>query len=215
MREINENVLQLVGKIHAIEEELVYECEKCRKVIVAVSRKSETKDLLPMMIPQKLLYRNEIHVGDNIATDGEIRMLNTTENGAHNIYVFGYVTDFYIFGDEDLDVLKPMNLVKLEGYICKMPRHRTTTKTNRFITDLLVANNRKNRKSYYLPCICWGMTAKMASKFVPGDKVSIEGRFQSRHYSKLNDEGDIYEYSIQEISATDINVLGDEGEESA
>lgn len=214
MLEINENVLQLVGKVQSIDEEIMYEHEKFQKVMIEVKRKSETTDLLPVYIPKKLMYRNEIHVGDNITLDGEIRMANKTENGAHNIYVYGYVTDFCIFDDQYLEVMDTTNYVKLEGYICKTPRYRKTTKTNRYITDLLVANNRKNGKSFYLPCICWGFTAKMASKFVPGDKVCVEGRFQARRYSKLDDNGDRYEYSIQEISATDVHVIEENSDDT-
>lgn len=201
------NDLQLVGKVLSVEESYVFENQKFYEVQIEVDRKSETKDILPVIVPEKLMFRQEIKPGDNITLAGEVRMTNRVENGHKNIYTYGYVKDFCIFEDEYWDTMEVRNYVKIEGTICKKPRHRKTTLTNRLITDLLVANNRPNNKAFYLPCICWGLTAKMAARFREGDKVMIEGRFQSRRYKAdpLRDKPN--DYSIQEISATDVKLI--------
>lgn len=207
MVEVNKNELQLVGKVLSVKEGYKYEKENFYEIQIAVNRRSETQDILPLIIPEKLMFRREIKVGDNITLEGEIRMLNRTENGCKNIYAFGYVKDFDIFEDQYWDVMEVQNYVKIEGYVCKTPRHRKTTLSNRYITDLLIANNRQNNKAFYLPCICWGLTSKMAAKLQVGDKVSIVGRFQSRRYKKDPLNGKPKDYSIQEISATEVTLV--------
>ena len=201
------NELLLVGKVLSVEEGYVFEDQVFYEVQVEVDRKSDTKDILPVIVPEKLMFRKEIKPGDNITLSGEIRMTNRADNGFKNIYTYGFVKDYEIFDDKYWDVMDVRNYVKIEGTISKEPRHRQTTLTNRLITDLLVANNRPNKKAFYIPCICWGFTAKMASRFCKGDKVMIEGRFQSRRYKKDPLRGKPNDYSIQEISATDVKLI--------
>ena len=147
-----------------------------------------------------------------ITLEGEIRMTNRTENGCRNIHVFCYVKEYAIFEDEYWDVMSDHNTVELEGYICKKPRYRQTSYSNKEITDLLVANNRRNNKSFYIPCIAWGLLAKMASKFKEGDKITLKGRFQSRRYKADPLNGKLKDYSIQEISIQQVT-LAEEAEE--
>lgn len=208
MRFFNEtNELLLVGKVLTVNESYKYGNQKFFEVQIAVKRKSESKDILPVIVSEKLMFRKTIKPGDNITLEGEIRMANRVENGRKIIYVYGYVTDFDIFEDEYWEVFSTHNYVKIEGTISKTPRFRQTTLTNRQITDLLVANNRPNNKAFYLPCICWGITAKMAARLREGDKIMLEGRFQSRHYKKDPLNGKPDDYAIQEISAKEITLI--------
>lgn len=101
------------------------------------------------------------------------------------------------------------NHVKLEGIVSREPVHRKTP-LGREITDLMlkvqcrVATNEsqyelnKNRYSY-IPCIAWGRNAKWAEKLQKGDKVSLEGRLQSRDYVKQGEVKTTHEVSVQTI----------------
>lgn len=209
----NTNILLLTGKVLSVNESYKYEKETFFEVHVEVDRLSDSKDILPVIISKKLLYRNEIHEGDYITLQGEVRMINRTENGRHNIYAFGFANDCDIIDEETYNMITDKNYVQLEGFVCKPPRHRKTSLTGRYITDLLVACNRKNKKSFYIPVISWGLNSKMASKFVVGDKITIEGRFQSRRYRKETLNGEYNEYSIQEVSAIDIQIAEEVQEE--
>ena len=165
----------------------------------------QTEDGLAL---KELMFRNEIKAGDNITLEGEIRMSNSKEeNGHRNIYVYCHVKDYDIFADEYWDVMSDYNVVELEGYVCPSPRYRVTSYSNKEITDLLIANNRRNGKAYYIPCIAWGLLAKMASKFKVGDKIRLKGRFQSRRYKADPLNGKPNDYSIQEISIQEVAVL--------
>ena len=67
----------------------------------------------------------------------------------------------------------------------------------------MLAVNRSYNKSDYLPCIAWGRNARFVKNFSIGDKVSVQGRIQSREYQKkVNDElvtRVAYEVSLNKI----------------
>ena len=88
--------------------------------------------------------------------------------------------------------------MKLTGTICKDIILRKTP-LGRQIANLIVAVNRDNSKSDYLPCIAWNAGARILSDYKVGDKLNITGRIQSRVYTKPNDptEHTAYEISIK------------------
>ena len=73
----------------------------------------------------------------------------------------------------------------------------------RDICDLLLAVNRSYARSDYLPCICWGMTAREAARWEVGTRLALRGRVQSRRYVKLT-EGGAEERTAFEVSASEI-----------
>ena len=72
----------------------------------------------------------------------------------------------------------------------------TTRKRN---PDILIAVNRKHRKSDYLPAICWYSNARLAAGLPVGIKVRAMGMIQSRIYVKGDSERTAYEVSIREM----------------
>lgn len=89
------------------------------------------------------------------------------------------------------------NTITLTGYLCRTPNHRYTP-GGREITDLLVACN-DGIKSNYIPVITWGKIAKEATRLHMGDKITIEGRIQSREYLKNEETKITYEVSANKI----------------
>lgn len=53
---------------------------------------------------------------------------------------------------------------------------------------MLIAVNRDYKKADYIPCIAWGGAAHAAKELCIGARVRIEGRLQSRQYTK-NENG--------------------------
>lgn len=214
---INENVFKIVGQVESFSSEEIYSYKgkKFYEAVISVPRRSGNVDRLPIVIPEHLLFRNEeITVGCYLQVSGEVRMINRAKTEKHNIHVFGFAEEYKVLSEDEYLAVTDKNYVKIEGFICKPPRSRVTSMSNRQITDLLIACNRKNSKSYYLPTICWGLISKMAARCIVGDHVVIEGRFQSRSYNRMNDEGDFVNYSVQEISATSIQILDEAQVES-
>ena len=75
------------------------------------------------------------------------------------------------------------NIIELDGYICKPVIYRVTP-LNREICDVLLAVNRGNNKSDYIPCIAWGSNAQFVSSLEVPERLRIVGRIQSREYNK-------------------------------
>ena len=81
---------------------------------------------------------------------------------------------------------QPQDEIFLDGHLCKPVVFRKTP-NGREIADILVAVNRAYGKSDYIPCICWGRTARYVSSMNVGDHVLLWGRIQSRDYFKKGD----------------------------
>ena len=93
----------------------------------------------------------------------------------------------------------PFNLIQLSGILCKPPVLRRTP-LGREISDIILAVNRRYGRADYLPCIAWGAVAQQAAAMTTGDRLTIEGRVQSRTYTKteggVSTERTAYEVSI-------------------
>ena len=194
--EVNNRVL-LVGTVDG-EFKYAYENygEKFYTAFVNTMRTSEVYDRLPIIVSEKLIDSTVSYDGKNIKILGDYRSFNSNKKLCLN--VFAHTME--IVDDEHLHV----NEVFIEGYVCKIPFYRQTPK-GRFITELLVAINRRYGKSDYLPCIAWGRNAGFASRFEVGTLIRAEGRIQSREYTKVIDGAEetrvAYEISIKWVDA--------------
>lgn len=194
--EVNNRVL-LVGTVDG-EFKYAYENygEKSYTAFVNTMRTSEVYDRLPIIVSEKLIDSTVSYDGKNIKILGDYRSFNSNKKLCLN--VFAHTME--IVDDDHLHV----NEVFIEGYVCKIPFYRQTPK-GRFITELLVAINRRYGKSDYLPCIAWGRNAGFASRFEVGTLIRAEGRIQSREYTKVVDGAEetrvAYEISIKWVDA--------------
>ena len=64
----------------------------------------------------------------------------------------------------------------------------------------MLAVPRPFHRADYLPCILWGKVAAQAAQCSVGDRLIINGRLQSRIYTKLTEEG-AQERTAYEVSA--------------
>jgi len=76
------------------------------------------------------------------------------------------------------------NMVELSGRLCKAANFRVTP-LGREICDLLIAVKREYDRRDFIPCIVWGSAARENSFLETGAEIIIEGRIQSRNYTKL------------------------------
>ena len=79
------------------------------------------------------------------------------------------------------------------------------TPLNREIADIMLAVNRRNGRSDYIPCITWGRNAVFASSLSVGTKVRIAGRIQSRKYLKITEDGQV-EKVANEVSVSELEI---------
>ena len=162
-----------------------------------VERNSGTKDILPVLVSEKLLGNEETYVGNPVCIVGQYRSHNLKTDTKKHLLLNVFAQDIYITDDAQF-----INNVYLDGYLCKKPVYRRTL-FGRQVTDLMLAVPRSCGKSDYIPCIVWGRDAVFASHLEVGTNVILEGRIQSREYQK-NVEGSIETRTVYEVSVTRI-----------
>ena len=167
-----------------------------------VPRLSGAVDTLPVVAQEQVINTIDLSGGEMLTVTGQIRSHNSREEGIRRLMIFVFATDIVAEDGE------PINDVVLEGPLCKEPIYRRTP-LGREICDVMLAVPRAFRRADYLPCILWGRTAQEISQCHTRDIVHIEGRLQSRAYTKLTETGAIqrtaYEISALTAEAIDQN----------
>ncbi len=164
-----------------------------------VARLSGAVDLLPVVAEERLLNETDLSGGSMLTVTGQIRTHNIRENGIRHLLIFVFAAQIICEDGE------PINEVIVEGPLCKEPTYRRTP-LGREICDAMLAIPRAFRRADYLPCILWGRTAYEISQCHTRDRIRIEGRLQSRIYTKITEEGP-QERTAYEISALTAQIL--------
>ncbi|MCI6552030.1 MAG: single-stranded DNA-binding protein [Lachnospiraceae bacterium] len=172
-------------------------------VDVRVERLSDSIDIIPLMVSERLLDVNEDYKGMYIAVNGQFRSYNRHEERKNKLVLSVFAREIE-FVDEIGENTKS-NQIFLDGYICKEPIYRKTP-LGREIADLLLAVNRPYGKSDYIPCICWGRNARFASNFEVGARCVIWGRIQSREYMKKLSEEQLEKRVAYEVSVSKLEL---------
>ena len=173
-------------------------------VDVNVPRLSESSDIIPLMVSERLINVEEDYKGLNIMVQGQFRSYNRHEERKNRLVLSVFAREIE-FVDETPESSKT-NQIYLDGYICKEPIYRKTP-LGREIADLLLAVNRPYGKSDYIPCICWGRNARFASNFSVGTRCEIWGRIQSREYMKRLSEEDAEKRIAYEVSVSKLELM--------
>lgn len=208
---IENNQVMIMGKIvgtfiysHEIFGEGFY------MVNIDVARLSDSYDMIPIMISERLIDVTMDYRGENVAVVGQFRSYNRHEEKKNRLILSVFAREIE-FVDEIEESAKS-NQIYLDGYICKEPIYRKTP-LGREIADLLVAVNRPYGKSDYIPCICWGRNARFASNFEVGARCAIWGRIQSREYMKKISEDEAEKRVAYEVSVSKLELLEAEYED--
>lgn len=176
--------------------------ENFYRMELSVPRLSGAQDLLPVTISERLL-NSQVTPGVRIGIVGQLRSYNKVMGGAGRLLLTAFAQRLTAPDDAE----NP-NIIHLTGAICKPPAFRTTP-FGREITDLMLAVNRAFGKSDYIPCIAWGRTARYAAGLGVGDKLEVQGRFQSREYQKQMPDGAVVNRVAYEVSLSRLTCLKD------
>lgn len=166
---------------------------------LSVNRLSESSDIIPVMISERLLDVEQNYIGKYAHIQGQFRSYNRHEEVKNRLVLSVFAREVRIEEEPDESV-KP-NLIFLDGFVCKPPIYRKTP-LGREIADILLAVNRPYGKSDYIPCICWGRNARYADGFSVGGHVQIWGRIQSREYQKKLSETEYEKRVAYEVSVS-------------
>ena len=171
---------------------------------ISVKRLSESYDIIPVMISERLIDVTQDYKGEMIQIFGQFRSYNRHEEKKNRLMLSIFAREVNFVEDESEKVKS--NQIFLDGYICKTPVYRRTP-LGREIADMLLAVNRPYGKSDYIPCICWGRNARFASGFEVGGHVQIWGRIQSREYVKRLDDETTQKRVAYEVSVSKLEYL--------
>ena len=165
---------------------------------LAVSRLSGAEDLIRVLVSEPLLAALPCPVGQPVAVEGSLRSFNNKSNVGSRLIIT-------VLAKELCEGYEPdENQVGLSGTLCKPPIYRRTP-LGREICDLILAVNRSYGRADYLPCIVWGAGARRCAACGVGDKLTLEGRMQSREYIKLADDIQVRKTAF-EVSAGQVVV---------
>ena len=146
---------------------------------LAVMRLSGQADRLPVIVPQTLLHTVPVAAGATVTVIGQLRSFNNKSGQGSRLVISVFAHQLTLGGES------PFNQIQLSGILCRTPTLRRTP-LGREICDIILAVNRRYGRADYLPCIAWGGLARRCGALEVGDGVRIEGRLQSRAYTKVD-----------------------------
>lgn len=161
-------------------------------------RLSGTADRLNVILRREMVTPL-LTAGATVRVGGELRSFNNKSGVGNRLILTVFAREIQPWYGED------ENRIALTGTICKEPGLRVTP-MGREICDIILAVGRRYHRSDYIPVITWGLQAREVARKTVGDRLSIQGRLQSRMYTKIVD-GEPEERVAYEVSAGDVTLL--------
>ena len=168
---------------------------------LSVCRLSGAEDTLHVVASREQLDAlPTLEAGSPLTVSGEVRTFNNRSGVGSRLVVSVFAKALSQEEGED------ENRLELSGTLCKPPVLRATP-LGRTICDMILAANRRYGRADYLPCIAWGSLAYRCGSMEVGDRLALEGRLQSRIYTKEVDgqtqERTAFEVSIMSLAEED------------
>ena len=162
---------------------------------LSVARLSGAEDRINVVAAKALLDRSgPLSPGQELTVQGEVRTFNNRTGVGNRLVISAFARA--LTEEEGTDE----NRLELTGTLCKLPSLRTTP-LGRTICDMILAVNRRYGRADYLPCIAWGSLAHRCGELEVGDRLRLNGRLQSRVYTKTVEE------RLEERTAFEVSVM--------
>ena len=195
----NENRIELVGEV-ASGPALSHQNhgEDYFRFCLSVARLSGCEDRLNVIVSRSVLESCPVRAGDRVNVKGEVRSFNNKSGQGSRLVITVYARELALTDQPH------SNCLWLAGALCKPPIYRRTP-LGREICDLMLAVNRRYGRADYLPCIAWGSLAQRCAGLHVGSGIRLEGRLQSRRYTKQLESGEEQRVAF-EISAMEMEL---------
>lgn len=146
-----------------------------------------------------------IKPGSSIEVTGQIQTYKDKTTGRVQLFVWG----LYLGAAPEEGA--QLNRVYISGEMARAPIYRETP-LGRRITDIAVRVRSFFSEGFYsyIPCITWESIADTAAALEEGTAVYLEGRIQSREYTKRTEEG-AQQLTTWEVSVNKFNVRENQG----
>ncbi|MGM9618835.1 MAG: single-stranded DNA-binding protein [Oscillospiraceae bacterium] len=176
------------------------------RFLLDVDRLSGQTDRIEVLALSATLTATPVAAGAHLRVLGQLRSYNNRSAGGRRLVISVLANVITPWEGE------ARNVVLLSGALCKPPVLRRTP-LGRSICDVMLAVNRRYGRSDYLPCIAWGQLAMQVGAMPVGERLSLEGRIQSRLYTKVVD-GIPEERTAYEVSVMHLTEVEEEPEEA-
>lgn len=163
-----------------------------------IERLSGVIDRVNVIARAETLEACPVKEGDPVRVKGEVRSYNNRSGVGAKLVIYVLARELRI------EYAEPKNEIYLAGAIVREPTYRRTP-MGREISDIMLAVQRRYRRSDYLPIIVWGARARETADWRVGAEAELKGRLQMRKYIKTED-GVETEKTAYEISASEINL---------
>lgn len=177
--------------------------EEFYKMNLICPRLSGYEDIIPVAVSGRLLDISADPAGRKVCVRGPFCSYRRHDVAKARLMLSVHASETGFLDGAGTDP-RTNNQVFLDGYICRMPVYRKTP-LGRQVTDLLLAVNRSCGRADYIPCIVWGRGARYAGNLSVGTRATVQGRIQSRGYTKRFPDGTEEERTAFEVS---VNVIG-------
>ena len=167
--------------------------ERFYRFPLAAARLSGQVDTLHILATQFQFLELLPLTGRQLAVTGQLRSFNNKSGQGSRLVITVLARTLRQEEGEG------QNVIHLSGVICKPPILRRTP-LGRCICDVMLAVNRRYGRADYLPCIGWGQVAVTVGHMPVGTPLRLEGRVQSRVYTKLLEDGRSEERTAFEVS---------------
>ena len=167
--------------------------ERFYRFPLAVARLSGQTDRLNVLLTEFQFLELLPLTGRQLFIAGQLRSFNNKSGQGSRLIITVLARQLRQEAGE------PRNIIHLSGAICKPPILRRTP-LGRCISDMMLAVNRRYGRADYLPCIGWGQVAVTVGHMAVGTPLALEGRVQSRVYTKVLEDRGAEERTAFEVS---------------
>lgn len=148
------------------------------------NRLNEQSDIIPIIISEKKLSNARTIQSSYVQITGSFRSYNEYQDEKNKLLLSVFVKNITEKNGNENDI----NSIFLRGFTCKDIIYRITPSEIE-IADVMLAVNRPNGQSDYIPSIIWKDNAREIKNIPVGTEMKIWGRIQSREYlKKISDE---------------------------